>query len=259
MSPPVFLLEGSADGFWGADVRPGATVAVTGSQGRHGANVRRLRRGESVQLVDGAGGRATGVVAGVGKDAFEVRILDVAQEPPSAPRLVVVQALLKGASAEAAVRAMTEVGVDEIIPWQAERCVVRWDGGRAERGRARWSSTCLEASKQARRARVPLVAPVARSDTVRERVGDADVALLLHEEAPTETLAGLTELLAGAAAEVVLVVGPEGGITGEELAGFRGAGGHLLRLGPTVLRGADAGVVGAAVVLSRTRRWLGPS
>jgi len=285
VTTPVFHLEPLP-----AALAAGGVFTLSGREGRHAATVRRLRAGERLDVTDGAGGTLRCEVVAARRDELDCRVLDRAWTPEPAPRLVVVQALAKGDRGELAVEMLTEVGVDEIVPWSAARSVVRWEGERGARSRARWAASAAEAAKQARRARWPLVAGLASTAAVRERLAAADLALVLHESAaeplagrlatrgtgpllapggtgPLLAPGGTGPLLAtrdagsspgaGHAAEIVLVVGPEGGIADEELAAFGKAGAVAVRLGPTVLRTSTAGVAAAAVLLATTGRWDG--
>lgn len=228
----------------------GDELVLTGDDGRHAVTVRRLRAGERVDVSDGAGSIAECVVSAA-EPPSTLRLTVTARRavPPPSPRLVVVQALAKGDRAEDAVEAMTEVGVDEFVPWSASRSVVRWEGARGEKAHARWAATAYEAAKQSRRAWLPVVSPLASTRDVAARLRAADLAVVLHESATTP--------LAGTAVpdgEVVVVVGPEGGIADDELAAF---GTTPYRLGDTVLRTSTAGVAAAAVILGATR-WRSP-
>jgi 16S rRNA (uracil1498-N3)-methyltransferase len=147
---------------------------------------------------------------------------------------------------------MTEVGADVIVPWAASRCVTRWDGARGEKALAKWRTASRESAKQSRRSRLPEVTALATTGDVAERLRTAELGAVLHEEAVTPL--GAAPL--PAVGDVVLVVGPEGGISPEELAAFEAAGAGSYRLGPTVLRTSTAGAVGVGVLLSRTARWL---
>jgi 16S rRNA (uracil1498-N3)-methyltransferase len=241
---PDFLLEG-------VELRAGDTVTLDGPEGHHAATVQRLRAGEALLLTDGAGSTAHGVVVGVAKDALDVRIDRVTTEPPPAPRFVVVQALVKGDRGELAVATLTEVGADVVVPWAATRAVVQWDGARGERSLTRWRATARESAKQSRRSRLPEVAALASTDDVVGLLRAAAAAVVLHEEATKPLLA----LEIPAVGDVVVVVGPEGGIGPEELDRFRAAGASAYRLGPTVLRASTAGPAALAVLLARTARW----
>ncbi|MFT4163675.1 MAG: 16S rRNA (uracil(1498)-N(3))-methyltransferase [Microlunatus sp.] len=225
----------------------GATVLLDGSEGRHAAVVRRIRVGEQVQLSDGAGRGVLGPVVAVAKQSITVEVAEQLTEEPPAVRFVVAQALAKGDRGELAVELLTEVGVSGILPWQASRSIVRWSGERGAKGLARWRSTAREAAKQSRRLWTPLVADPVDTRALTERVASADLTLLLHESATTS----LAEIDLPAAGEVLLVVGPEGGISPEELAVLSEAGGRPTLLIPHVLRTSTAGVVACAGLMLR--------
>lgn len=240
MTAPLFL----------CDDLSGDTVLLAGPEGRHAATVRRVKVGESVDLADGLGTRAHCRVTALGQDVVTLRVVRRSVEPEPSPRLVLVQAIAKGDRGELAVELATEVGVDEVVPWSAERCVVKWEGERGERALRRWRSTAREAGKQSRRARHPVLGHWLDTPSLLERVAGS-TCLVLHEQAA----APLSSAELPAAGEVVLVVGPEGGITDRELAALEAAGGRPVRLGASVLRTSTAGAAAAAVVSARTARW----
>lgn len=244
MTAPVF-------GYAGADLATADRLVLDGPEGRHAATVRRLRAGERLDLADGAGLVAHGVVEVAHKDRLEVLIDSRTTSPAPALRLVAAQALPKGDRGELAVELMTEVGVDGVIAWAAERCVTRWSGERVGKALERWRATAREAAKQSRRPWWPLVEGPVSTDELAERAGRAALALVLHEGAG-EPLAGVELPEAG---EVLLVVGPEGGITAAELEALTAAGGRAVRMGPTVMRTSTAGAAAVAALLARTPRW----
>jgi 16S rRNA (uracil1498-N3)-methyltransferase len=226
-------------------------LLLDGDEGRHAALVRRLGPGEQVVVTDGAGLTLDGVVAAATRASLTLDVVGVREQPAPQPRLTVVQALPKGDRGELAVETMTEVGVDVIVPWAAERCVTRWRDERGAKALERWRGTAREAAKQSRRAHWPTVAPLAGADAVADLLAAAALAVVLHEEA-AEPLAAIAVPAAG---DVVVVVGPEGGLSPAELERFASAGGAAHRLGPTVLRTSTAGAVAAAVLLAATARW----
>jgi 16S rRNA (uracil1498-N3)-methyltransferase len=165
--------------------------------------------------------------------------------------VAVVQGIAKGERGELAVQAMTEVGVDAIVPWAAARSVAQWRGERGDRSRERWALTAREAAKQARRAWLPEVPPAEATTDVAARLAASALGLVLHEEAD----APLSAVELPPAGEITVVVGPEGGITPEELAAFAAAGAVAVRLGASVLRTSTAGVAALAVLSLRLGRW----
>lgn len=247
MSLPVHLVA-SLDG-----VAVGSAVEVTGDEAHHAVAVRRLRVGEEVVLTDGAGHRVVGSVATTGKRVFTVTVTtsDLVERP--APTFTVIQALPKGDRGELAVEVLTEIGVDTIVPWAASRSVAVWKGERAAKSHAKWQATAREAGKQSRRSWLPTVTSLASTAEVVARISDAALAAVLHEDATTP-LASLDVPTDG---EIVVIVGPEGGIAADELAAFEAAGAVTVRLGDEVLRTSTAGIAAVSALLARTSRWGG--
>lgn len=243
MSLPVFLTDAVTD------ARPGDVVVLDGDEGRHAATVKRIRVGEQVGLTDGAGVRAVGSVTEAGKATLTLTVDQVEQVQRATPSVSVVQALPKGDRGELAVEMLTEIDVDRIVPWAASRSVAVWKGERATKGLAKWRSTARTAAKQARRAWLPEVTELVTTAQVVELIAAADLAVVLHEAADLP----LADLSLDGVSTIVVVVGPEGGISDEELAAFAGA--HVVMLGSSVLRTSTAGVAAVAALLSRTDRW----
>jgi 16S rRNA (uracil1498-N3)-methyltransferase len=254
VTPPLYLVPaGSLTG-----VVPGGLVTLDGAEGRHAACVRRTRSGERLDVADGQGTVAAGRVTGVGRDRVTLRVEELTQRHRPPPSLVLVQALAKGGRDELAVETATELGVDAVIPWRASRCVVVWSDVRETRSRRRWEDTVRAAAKQSRRADLPPVELPLTTAALASRVGrtvaDGGLALILCEDAALP-LAGLPLPEAGAVGELLVVVGPEGGITDAELAALTEAGGQAVRLGPQVLRASSAGAAALAVLSMRLGRW----
>ncbi|GAB4053833.1 16S rRNA (uracil(1498)-N(3))-methyltransferase [Catellatospora paridis] len=244
MSAPLFLV----------DELPGEGLyTLGGAEGHHAATVQRLRVGEALLLADGRGGVASAVVRAVGKGALDVTVTDRRYADAPDPRLLVAQGIAKGDRGELAVQAMTEVGVDEILPWAASRSVAQWRGDRGAKSREKWAAVAREAAKQARRTWLPVVGgdPDLSTKQLTQRLSAASAAFVLHEEA-TERL---SQVELPAAGEIVLVVGPEGGIDDAELKTFTAAGAVAVRLGDNVLRTSTAGVAALSVLATRLDRW----
>ena len=228
-------------------------ITLAGAEGRHATTVRRIMPGERVRLTDGAGLLAECEVlsARPGSGELDLAVLARRREPVPRCLVTVVQAIVKGDKGELAAELMTEVGVDTIVPWAAERCVPRWRSGREDRALGRWRTASREAAKQSRRSRFPVVTGQASTADVIARVRGAVLAVVLDPDAG----AALAETPLPAHGEMVVVVGPEGGISPREHADLTAAGAVAARLGPTILRGSTAGAVAAALVLSRCGRW----
>ena len=229
---------------------PGDLVVLDGAEGRHAVTVRRTREGEHLRLADGGGRVVTGAVESVGRAELTLRVESVSDEPVPSPRFVLVQALAKGDRDDQAIEAATELGVDEVVPWQAGRSIVQWRGDRGEKAWRKWDAVLVAATKQSRRARRPVLSPVVTTAALADRIATGGAAYVLHEDAEVP----LASQALPADGDVLLVVGPEGGISPEELEAFGRAGAHVVRLGDTVLRSSSAGPA-ALAVLSSAARW----
>jgi 16S rRNA (uracil1498-N3)-methyltransferase len=238
------------------DTVPGSgPFVLDGPEGRHAATVRRSRVGEILAVTDGTGTWSAGRVLAVAKGALTLDLGEPVTDPPPRPSVTVVQALPKGDRSELAVDLATEAGADVIVPWSASRCVARWVGEKADRGVQRWRHVAREAAKQSRRTRFPHVEHLHDSRTLSARItavtAGGGCALLLHE-AESRPLPSVGLPSAG---ELMLIVGPEGGLSPEEVAGFTAAGAIAVRLGPEVLRTSTAAAVALGALGALTARW----
>jgi 16S rRNA (uracil1498-N3)-methyltransferase len=237
---PMFIVD---------DLAESDELLVDGAEGRHAVDVLRLTPGEHVRVGDGRGTVADSEVLSAGPEGLRVAVRSRFQVPAQAPEFVLVQALPKGDRGPLAVDLATELGVDRIVPWTAARCITRWRDDRVDKGVAKWRAAAHAASKQSRRARVPEVTDPMTTRDVCGLLGDADLAVVLHEQARRP----LAELQIPRTGTVVVVVGPEGGLTDGEVVAFRAAGAQAVRLGAEVLRTSTAGAAALAALSMRTR------
>ncbi|MFL6118657.1 16S rRNA (uracil(1498)-N(3))-methyltransferase [Actinophytocola sp.] len=242
---PVFLVD---------TVPSGTHVVLDGPEGRHAAAVRRLQPDEELVIADGRGAAALCVVETVqSKESLALRVVRSWTEPQPRPRIVLAQALIKGDRGELAVELATETGVDAIVPWRAGRSIVKWeDGPRGAKALARWRSTVREAAKQSRRAWIPEVTEPATTRQLVELVRKSAAAVVLDAAADTALRDVVLPTTEG---DLMLVVGPEGGISESELDTLRAAGAQVARLGPTVLRASTAAAAAIAALGVLTPRW----
>lgn len=246
MTLPLYLTDPSVL----AGVEVEGTITLDGPEGHHAVTVRRTRPGERLHIADGQGRVVLAVVERCAGSTLTATVESVTDIPAPDPRFVLVQALAKEGRDGQAIEAATEIGVDEVVPWQAERSIVSWRGERGDKAWQRWDHQLVAATKQSRRARRPVLAPAVTTTALARRIAGGATAYVLHEEA-AEPLA--TQLLPPSG-DVLVVVGPEGGITDGELALLTEAGGVAVRLGSTVLRSSSAGPA-ALAVLSAHARW----
>jgi 16S rRNA (uracil1498-N3)-methyltransferase len=240
-TPPLFFVD---------HLPATPTLRLEGEEGRHAARVRRLAVGEAVLVADGLGGVADCLVAGVRADGLDLTVLDWRTLALPDPFVTVVQALPKGDRAELAIELMTELGVDEVVPWAASRSVVQWRDGRESKALDKWRRTAREAAKQSRRPRVPVITEPASTAQVAARLASG-CALVLHEGAD-DPLVAVDLPTTG---EIIVVVGPEGGVSEVERSAFAAAGARTVRMGEPVLRTSTAGAACLAVLSVRLGRW----
>lgn len=237
--------------FFGELPDDGDVIELAGDEGAHAVRVRRMRVGEGIRIADGQGKYADCEITEVTGKALRAWITERGESLEPTPRLVVAQALPKGDRGGLAVELMTEAGVDEIIPWQAATCVSRWaDDVKAAKGRAKWQATAREAAKQSRRTRVPVIAEAVDTQALAERIAGR-TAIVLHES----TAMPIADADITGADEIIVIVGPEGGVTRGEIELLTDAGAQAVRLGPEVLRTSTAGLVALSWLASRSGRW----
>lgn len=255
MSAPIFYI--SAEEY--ETLTPGASFELDGPEGKH-ALVKRMEVGESIDLGDGTGRRAVGTVHSLTDRGVIVRVKQLREEHTS-PRIYLVQALAKDGRDLLAIETATELGVYGVLPWSADRSIVRWKGERAAKAHTKWQNTVTAAAKQSRRALIPEVYDLYSTtdlvELIEEVIGQGSAVFILHEQA-TERLSAQASKLAGGEnlpEEIYLLVGPEGGISDREVQLFTEAGAHLALLGNEVLRSSTAGSAAMCTLNVVLGRW----
>ena len=243
----------------------GQSVVLDGAEGRHAGNALRVRPGEPIRVGDGRGAVADCVVTTTSSGVVEAEVLTRTDVPRPSPEVTIVQALPKSERSELAVELATEAGADRILPWQAERCVSRWTGPKIDKGRTKWANAARAAAKQSRRAFEPEIGDLLDLATLSRLVADETAAgarvLILHEEGAAGFADAVTAPVPGVEGppvRVVVVVGPEGGVSDAELETLTSAGAHAVVLGPEVLRTSTAAAVALGALGVLTPRWSGP-
>ena len=255
MSAPIFYI--SAEEY--ETLTPGASFELDGPEGKH-ALVKRMEVGESIDLGDGTGRRAVGTVHSLTDRGVIVRVEQLREEHTS-PHIYLVQALAKDGRDLLAIETATELGVYGVLPWSADRSIVRWKGERAAKAHTKWQNTVTAAAKQSRRALIPEVYDLYSTtdlvELIEEVTGQGSAVFILHEQA-TERLSAQAAKLAGGEnlpEEIYLLVGPEGGISDREVQLFTDAGAQLALLGDEVLRSSTAGSAAMCTLNVVLGRW----
>lgn len=260
MSLPVFFSSQVAEATVGEVLTFGEDVAG------HAVRVRRLGPGDELEVVDGSGTRVRGAVSSASANELVLQVASVTHADEGRPRLVLVQALAKSDRDLQAIEAATEIGVDEVVPWAAERSIADWPAKKRDKLAAKWDNTLLAASLQARRSRFPLRHDLVRGTGLVSALAETDTVYVLHEAAELRLSQALrsadavdasaaTEPASSARGRIVLVVGPEGGVSDGELQALADLGATAVLLGPTVLRSSSAGAAGLVMVQNSLGRW----
>lgn len=261
MSLPVFVhdLAGFLD-HSSTTLTPGPYV-LSGPEGKHAATVHRLAVGEQARIVDGLGNYGILEITAVEKHQLSGVITEVTTVVTPQPKVTIIQALPKSERSELTVDLLTQAGADAIVPWEAARCIAKWQGAKRSKGVQKWQQAALAAAKQSRRSHIPLVHPVHSTKEVLALLEKFPAVFMLHESAQqgiTAALAAAQEKAVqqtGGLESIALIIGPEGGISEAEAAQFSEAGAQPVRLGPEILRTATAGMVALAAIGSATARW----
>jgi 16S rRNA (uracil1498-N3)-methyltransferase len=227
----------------------GDVAVVSGPEARHAVTVSRLAIGETVRVGNGSGMVASGTVTAVAPGEFQFVVDAIDEIPRATPAIWLVQALAKGDRDELAIQAATELGVDGVIPWTASRSISRWEGSKIAKGQDRWAAVVREATKQSARAWMPEVAPLVNTKQLAALAEDTRMIVL---DPLAETSVASIEL---DGRDLVLVVGPEGGISPAEFDLLYSAGAAGASLGTGILRTSTAGPAAIAVLSAKLGRW----
>jgi 16S rRNA (uracil1498-N3)-methyltransferase len=232
----------------------GEIAVIAGAEARHAVTVSRLALGELVRVGNGLGMIASGSVTAVAPTEFQFEVETIETTERPSPAIWLVQALAKGDRDELAIQAATELGVDGVIPWAAARSISRWEGSKVAKGQERWGTVVREATKQSARAWLPEVAPLV---STKQLAALAETARMIILDPLADV--GLTEIglrePPRAGGDIILVVGPEGGISPAEFDLLHSVGATSARLGGNVLRTSTAGPAAIAVLSAKLGRW----
>ena len=216
-------------------------VTFDRDESHHLARVLRLRAGDSVVAVDGSGREFTVRLDTLAPEAAGTIVGVVARNMESPFPITLVQGLPKGDKLEAVIRAATELGVARIAPALTTRSIVRLDAARAASRLARWQRVAREAAKQSGRSELPAIEPPRPlAEWIAEPANERALRLCLWEE-ERMPLADALATLAPTPTSAVVIVGPEGGLTSDEIAVARLAGWRVAGFGPRLLRTETAG------------------
>jgi 16S rRNA (uracil1498-N3)-methyltransferase len=212
----------------------------------HAIKVLRLSAGERFNLGDGKGAWSRVVIENVNKKSMTVKVLESGFQEALSTQFTVVQAIPKGDRIKESIELSTEGGTDRIIMWKAERSI-----GRSEDKIEKLKNTAREASKQSRRFYIPAVEGVATTEQIIDEIAKADLALIFHESATMR----LSQVVTPGPKKVLAIIGPEGGLTDDEVEAFAAAGAKVVLMGRPILRSAHAGLAALAAINTALSVW----
>ncbi len=227
----------------------GSSYEFDSDDAQHAIRVLRMSAGEVFMLSDGQGKWSKVKIFAVKKKSLEVEVVETGIQDPLEVSFTVVQALPKGDRLKESIELLTEGGVDTIIPWSAQRSI-----GQAEKGVEKLQVTAREASKQSRRLFIPDVTEVANTSKVVELIPQHDLVLVFHESAKSKVSEIVTRKYFESRS-VMIIIGPEGGISDEELELFKSAGAKVALMGRPILRSAHAGLAAMSAVNALIKVW----
>lgn len=276
MTLPVFfgehrVLAQSDPSF--SQLQEGDSFTWSGSEVHHALSVQRHSVASQIELIDGNGKRIRADITSIhdqskSQASAQMKAISVEMQLLYQPSIILVQALAKGRRDEQAVESAIEIGIDEIIPWAASRCQVQWKGAKAVKGKAKWDNLADAATKQSRRSYRPLVHDLMDTQqlsiAIEECVRSGDQVFVLYEEATVPFSSIVMNMSTapsnpdddkGAQRKIWMVVGPEGGISDDEIRTFTAVGANPVRLGREIMRSSTAGPAAIAVLVNALGRW----
>ena len=217
-------------------------------EAHHAIKVLRVKIGEEIMISDGSGNWASGPIEELDKKTLQIKVSNQGEKKMHKPELVIVQAITKSDRNKEMLELITVAGVDRIIPWQSDRSISKWQSDSADK----WELTIKESCKQARRVVMPKLSKSVNSRQLGEELSSSPFSLIFHESAS----ANFSNVkIPSDIHSIHLIIGPEGGITDDELLMFKGVSSNIVRLGEPVLRSAHAGFAALAAVQTKLGRW----
>ena len=228
-------------------------VEITGDTAHHISTVLRMKVGEKIRLSDGAGKYSDAIIDEVTKKVVCVQLEKLEEQQVILPLLSIIQAIPKSDRIKETLELLTEVGVNEITPWQSERSIGKFPAD----GDEKWRNAIRASSIQARRANIPQLLPVQKLSEIIQSLQPSDLVFICHESAPLKFSAVLSSLGdLSTRTRIIMVIGPEGGISDEEITTFlQHPNSYLVSLGEIVFRSAHAGIAALSALQLSLGRW----
>lgn len=234
--------------FFVDQISSGSTQELSGDEGHHAVKVMRLQIGEQIKIADNLGNWVSGAITEVGKKSLKINVSERGNAEHLKPELILVQAVTKSDRTKEMLELLTVAGADQIIPWQAQRCISKWKSDSTDK----WLTTIKESAKQARRVKLPVLSDAVTTNQLVKLFQAEDQIIVLHESAQLN----LSQFnFVEYTKRIFIVIGPEGGISEEEIAQLTSAKAVVVRMGENVLRSAHAGFAALSGIQTLIGRW----
>jgi 16S rRNA (uracil1498-N3)-methyltransferase len=234
--------------FFVDQIGSGSTQELSGDEGHHAVKVMRLQIGEQIKIADNLGNWVSGAITEVGKKSLKINVSERGNAEHLKPELILVQAVTKSDRTKEMLELLTVAGADQIIPWQAQRCISKWKSDSTDK----WLTTIKESAKQSRRVKLPVLSDAVTTNQLVKLFQAEDQIIVLHESAQLN----LSQFnFVEYTKRIFIVIGPEGGISEEEIAQLTSAKAVVVRMGENVLRSAHAGFAALSGIQTLIGRW----
>jgi 16S rRNA (uracil1498-N3)-methyltransferase len=234
--------------FFVDQISSGSKQELSGDEGHHAVKVMRLQIGEQIKIADKLGNWVSGAITEVGKKSLKINVSERGNAEHLKPELILVQAVTKSDRTKEMLELLTVAGADQIIPWQAQRCISKWQSDSTDK----WLTTIKESAKQARRVKLPVLSDAVTTNQLLKLFQVNDQVIVLHESAQLN----LSQIkFVESTQRIFIVIGPEGGISEEEIAQLTSANAVVVQMGENVLRSAHAGFAALSGIQTLIGRW----
>jgi 16S rRNA (uracil1498-N3)-methyltransferase len=234
--------------FFVDQISSGSTQELSGDEGHHAVKVMRLQIGEQIKIADNLGNWVSGAIAEVGKKSLKINVSERGNAEHLKPELILVQAVTKSDRTKEMLELLTVAGADQIIPWQAQRCISKWKSDSTDK----WLTTIKESAKQARRVKLPVLSDAVTTNQLVKLFQAEDQIIVLHESAQLN----ISQFkFVENKKRIFIIIGPEGGISEDEIAQLTSANAVVIRMGENVLRSAHAGFAALSGIQTLIGRW----
>jgi 16S rRNA (uracil1498-N3)-methyltransferase len=234
--------------FFVDQISSGTTQELSGDEGHHAVKVIRLQIGEQIKIADNLGNWVSGAITEVGKKSLKINVSERGNAEHLKPELILVQAVTKSDRTKEMLELLTVAGADQIIPWQAQRCISKWKSDSTDK----WLTTIKESAKQARRVKLPVLSDAVTTNQLVKLFQAEDQIIVLHESAQLN----ISQFkFVENKKRIFIIIGPEGGISEDEIAQLTSANAVVIRMGENVLRSAHAGFAALSGIQTLIGRW----